>query len=153
MSKKIALIFIVVIIILLALVVWFLVQLLGSKETPALNSPSSYSAVYLSTGDIYFGKLAWFPKPKMTNAWFIQKSLDNQNQPQLNLLPFSSVSWGPTDEIFFNSKEIIFWTRLRTDSQIVQVIGQNAAGRPPQNSLPASSNEEPKVEPSDKTRQ
>lgn len=136
MSKKIAIIFFAVIVILLGLVVWFLVQLVGSKETSTLNSPSPYSAVYLSSGDIYFGKLSWFPKPKMTSVWFIQKSLDNQNQPQLNLLPFSSVSWGPTDEIFLNSKEIIFWTKLRNDSQIVKVITQSAVGQLPQNSLP-----------------
>ena len=129
MSKKIAIIFIAVIVVLLALVVWFLIQLVGSKETTTLNSPSPYSAVYLASGDIYFGKLSWFPNPRLVNVWFIQKSVDNQNQPQLNLLPFSSVSWGPTDEIFLNSKEIIFWTRLRNDSQIVKVIGQNTTGQ------------------------
>ena len=152
MSKKIAIIFIAVIVVLLALVVWFLIQLVGSKETTTLNSPSPYSAVYLASGDIYFGKLSWFPNPRLVNVWFIQKSVDNQNQPQLNLLPFSSVSWGPTDEIFLNSKEIIFWTRLRNDSQIAKVIGQNTTGQLPPPAVPAASNEKPKAEPSNKTK-
>lgn len=152
MSKKIVIIFITVIVILLALVVWFLTQLIKSKDVSTLNFASPYSAVYLASGDIYFGKLSWFPKPKMTNVWFIQKSLDNQNQPQLNLLPFSSVSWGPTDEIFFNSKEIIFWTRLREDSQIVKVINQSVAGQLPPPTFPALPSEKTKPEPTDKTK-
>ena len=137
MSKKIAFIFILVVVVLLGLVVWLIVTLMNLEKTPTVNAPSEYSAVYLTTGDIYFGKLSMFPNPRLTNVWFIQKSLDAQNQPQFNLMPIASVSWGPTSEIFLNSKEIVFWTRLRNDSQVVKALTQKSESQFPPSAFPS----------------
>ena len=81
---------------------------------------SAYSAVYLTTGDVYFGKLSWFPHPHMTNVWLLQRGVDAQNQPQLGASPFKNAVWGPMDEVTFSEKQIVFWTRLRSDSQVAK---------------------------------
>jgi hypothetical protein len=92
---------------------------------------SEFSAVYLSTGDVYFGKYSAFPSPHMTKTWYLQRSTDAQNQPQLGVAPLSSVFWGPVDDIKFNQKEIIFSVRLRNDSQVVKVMAAGAAAASP----------------------
>ena len=91
---------------------------------------SAYSAVYLATGDIYFGKLSWLPVPHLTHVWVIQRGVDAQNQPQFGVAPFRGAVWGPTDRINLNPKEIVFWTRLRSDSQIAQAIENPASVQP-----------------------
>ena len=110
----------------------------------AANKASEYSAVYLTTGDVYFGKLSWFPHPHMTNVWLLQRGVDAQNQPQLGVTPFKNAVWGPTDEITFSEKQIVFWTRLRSDSQVAKGFEN------PQSLQPARSEAAPEPQPKGK---
>ncbi len=127
LNKKLLGILVAVIVVLVLVGVWVGVKLTGNGA----DEPSEYSAVYLSSGDIYFGKLSWFPWPKIKNVWYIQRGVDAQNQPQLGLAPFTSVFWGPVDEVSLNPKEILFWTRLRESSQLVQAFRNPQAVQPP----------------------
>lgn len=115
-------VFIIIVLVLLGVGVWLGVNLGRSAEGGA----SAYSAVYLTTGDIYFGKLSWLPKPRLTNVWLLQRNVDNNNQPQLGLVPFTSSFWGPVDEIYLNPKQIVFWTRLSKDSAVVRAFDNPA---------------------------
>ncbi len=120
-QKKLIAILLVAVVLLLLLVVWVAARFLNNSSDPA--GPSPYSAVYLSTGDIYYGKLSWFPIPKMTDVWYLQRGYDAQSeQQQLGLAPLSSVFWKPVDEITLNPKQIVFWTKLRNDSEVAQAI-------------------------------
>lgn len=121
-SKKILIIGIVVVV-LIALGVWLGMSFFGGQA-----EDSDYSAVYLSTGDIYFGKLSWLPTPHMTDVWFLNRTVDSKNQPQVGVAPMQGVFWGPSKTVYLNPKNIILWTRLKTDSQLVKGIQQNAAG-------------------------
>ena len=85
-------------------------------------SLSPYSAVYLSTGDIYFGKLDWSPTPHIENPWFLQRSTNAQGQATVGVYPFSQVAWGPSDSVYFNAKDIVFWTRLSSTSSVAQAM-------------------------------
>ena len=86
------------------------------------NTASEYSAVYLVTGDIYFGRLSWLPVPHLTNVWVIQRGVGAQNQVQFGIVPFKGAAWGPVDRVNLNPREIVFWTRLRKDSQVAQAF-------------------------------
>ncbi len=88
---------------------------------------SPYSAVYLSTGDIYFGTLDWYPTPHMEDAWFLQRSTDAKGNAAVGVYPFNSVAWGPSGEVYFNPQQIIFWTRLNATSSIAQLIANPSA--------------------------
>jgi len=111
-------ILVVAILLLIALGVFIGRMVSGDKV-----ATSKYSAVYLSSGDIYFGELSWFPWPLIKNAWYIDAGVNPQTQTQeVNLLPLSSVFWGSTGNIKLNPKEIIFTTKLRSDSQVVSII-------------------------------
>ena len=69
MNKKYVILLIVVVIIVGALGVWFGLIIKSSQEVQL----SPYSMVYLSTGDVYFGKLDMFPWPTITDVWMLQK--------------------------------------------------------------------------------
>jgi len=116
--------------------VWVGISIIGGNSSPSALSP--YSAVYLSTGDIYFGKLSWSPAPHMDDAWFLQRSTDAKGNPTVGVYPFSQVAWGPSDTVYFNSSQIIFWTRLNSTSSIAQLIANPAAATAQQQSAAAA---------------
>jgi len=129
-SKKFIFLFALVVIILVALTAWITISL--GKENP--NALSPYSAVYLSTGDIYFGKLSSFPKSKLENAWLVQRSVNAESEPELSVVPFSGAFWGPSDTIYLNAAEIVFSTRLRKDSPVALYLSNPSAANAPASS-------------------
>ena len=78
LPKSLAIIIIIVVIVLfVGLGVWIGMRFFGGGAGSAAANDSSlspYSAVYLSTGDIYFGTLVWSPSPHLEDAWFLQRS-------------------------------------------------------------------------------
>ncbi len=91
---------------------------------PAVLSP--YSAVYMASGDMYFGKFSRWPHARITDAWH----LDRGPNGEAGLSPMSSVAWGPGPAIQLNEDQIIFWVALRSDSPLVQALKTGQA--PPQ---------------------
>ncbi len=88
-----------------------------------------YYAVYLSTGDLYFGKLSHFPKLALTDVWLLQKSNDAQNP--YGITRFDKAFWGPEDQLNLDSKNVVWTTELKADSQLVQFFKnpQSAQGQ------------------------
>lgn len=112
-----------IILILIAIIIALVILIVtksdfNSKE----NDLSPYSAVYLETGDIYFGKLKSFPRLQMTEVWLVQKTASGENNAGLNLVPLTSAFWGPADKINLNSDQVVFTTRLTKDSQVAKII-------------------------------
>jgi hypothetical protein len=105
-----------------------------------------YYAVYLQTGDMYFGKLSRFPKLTLSDVWLLQVSTQ-EDQTGFNLAKFSNVVFGPEDKMEINKENVVWISKLRDDSQVVNYIQQskNAAlpntqpqASVPQTTLPAS---------------
>lgn len=135
LSRGLLILFIVIVLVLVGLGIW-LGMSFGHEEAASAASP--YSAVYLSSGDVYFGKLSWFPSPKLTNVWYLQRGVNQQNQPQVGIAPLKSVLWGPVDQINLNAKDILFWTRLRNDSDVAKAMDNpNAIAPTSQQQQPA----------------
>ena len=139
-TKNVIIAVVVVAVVLVAVGIWAGISIVGASQNPA--GPSPYSAVYLTTGDIYYGKLSWFPKPHLTDAWVLQRTQDAKGQTHLSVAPFTSSFWSPVNEINLNPKAIVFWTRLRNDSKLAQAI-ENPSSIQSQNTqgsqIPASS--------------
>lgn len=133
--KRFLLVVIVLVIVLIVLGVWLGFKLFSTND-PA--GPSQYSAVFMSTGDIYYGKLSWFPWPKLRDVWFLQRGVDPQSQEvQFGIAPLRTAFWGPMDEIKLNPKQIIFVARLRNDSQVAKAFAAPEAFN--QSALPTGS--------------
>ncbi len=139
LPKKLIAVLVLIVLVVLIFGLWLGLKLMSPKN-PA--GPSEYSAVYLTTGDIYFGKLSWFPSLRLTNVWFLQRSVNQQNQAQLGLSALKNAFWGPVDEVHLNAKQVIFWTSLRNDSQLVQAFAnpsslQSSGQQLPSQQLPS----------------
>lgn len=113
MSKlnKILLVIVVVLLIALGIVIYWQK---GGFEKP-------YWAVYLNTGDLYFGKLSSFPKLSLSGVLLLQRNPQDAQNP-LSLAEFKEVFWGPEDKIYLNNENIIWKTKLRKDSKIIEFI-------------------------------
>lgn len=113
MSKlnKILLVIVIVLLVALSAVVYWQ---RGGFEKP-------YWAVYLNTGDLYFGKLSRFPGLSLSGVLLLQRNPQDTQNP-LSLAKFKEVFWGPEDKIYLNDENIVWKTKLRTDSQIIEFI-------------------------------
>lgn len=135
-TKKIIFILVLVFVLLVAAGIGLGMYLKGMTGESAQLSP--YSAVYLVTGDIYFGELHMSPWPTLKNVWFLQRSQDAQGQPQFSIAPIGSTFWAPTDLIQLNPNQIVFSTRLRAESQVAQCIANPQACAQRAQSQPSS---------------
>ena len=122
MNKGKVIFFGIVGIVVVVLALWAGIEIAGMTGASNANAASPYSAVYLTTGDVYFGKLSWFPSPRMSDVWYITRNQGQNGQVQVGLAPMKSIFWGPIGNMSFNAQDIVFSTRLLNSSQVVQAI-------------------------------
>jgi hypothetical protein len=111
----------VLVIVLIAVGVWIGLSLVGSRGNNA-NTPSPYTAVYMVSGDIYFGKLSWFPRLHLADAWYLERTTDASGKTQVGVAPLTSAFWGPVGDIYINSQSVLFYAPVKNGSQLVQAI-------------------------------
>ena len=58
---------------------------------------SDYSVVYLTTGEVYIGKLTVFPSLKLEDAYILQVARDENNPENITfqLNPINDALWAP----------------------------------------------------------
>ena len=106
----------------LVLVVVYLSYASGSKIFPF--SESRYQAVQLISGEVYFGKLSFVPKLKLSQAAFVQTQEGESatSTPQTQLMPLSSLYFAPENEMYLVEKQILWWANLQPESQLVKLL-------------------------------
>ncbi len=109
-NKNILFLAVTLIIILVAIIYW---------RQNDIERP--YYAVYLENGDIYFGKLSVFPYLFLNNAYFLQKN-PSDSQNLFSVLKFENAFWGPENKIYLNNDKIIWKTKLKAGSQVLDLI-------------------------------
>jgi len=92
---------------------------LGNKVDTIKNP---YHAVFLRSGDMYFGKLSRFPKLTLSDVWFLQVTTQENQQAGFNLARFSNAVFGPEDKMEINKENVVWISKLRDDSQVVNYI-------------------------------
>lgn len=128
LSKKTLFISLIILLIILMGIIFYVYKIVNQDNE---NLPSDYVVVYLQNGEVYFGKIDWFPWPSLKNVWYLQKTLDSQNQVQVGILQFKNMFWSPVDKIYLNPKQIVFWSYLKKSSELVkafenpQILNQN----------------------------
>lgn len=101
---------IVVLVIVIAMLVW----------RPFNNKPTYY-AVYLTSGDMYFGQLSFFPSLKMHNAYLLRVDTQNKQNPY-SLSGFSDAFWKPEGTLYFNRSMVLWIAPVSGNSPVVQAI-------------------------------
>jgi hypothetical protein len=121
----------VVIVLVLAGVVVAGLLFLKSK-TSILNS-SQYQAVFLTSGQVYFGKLQNTSGDylKLDDVFYIQANADDadaiqnasdSDETDLQLIKLGNEIHGPEDEMLINSDQVLFFENLKSDGRISETI-------------------------------
>ncbi|MGB9681257.1 MAG: hypothetical protein ACPLXL_01810 [Minisyncoccia bacterium] len=126
LNSKIFFFFLIVLIALLGYLVYLNMKKLGEDR---------YYAVYLRTGDLYFGKISWFPKFSLNDVWLLQRSVDQNNQVSFSLVGFTEAVYMPVDRIDLNKDNVVWITQLDKDSPVIQEIKARRINKSP---LPSS---------------
>jgi hypothetical protein len=130
-----AIVFVVLVLMLLG------AALFKDKLMTSTSVTSDYQAVFLTNGQVYFGKLdfqrGW---AVMNDIYYLQLAQDlqpassadpnqspqvtqqNSNQQQIQLVKLGSELHGPEDEMFIAKDKILFWENMKDDSRVLQSI-------------------------------
>ena len=99
----------------------------GALWMKKANSDDGYSVVYLTTGEVYVGKLKTFPDLQLRNGYILQVTKDavdpNKNNFQLN--PISDALWAP-QSLHLMKENVIFYGPLMASSSIAQTLAAKA---------------------------
>jgi len=122
--------------ILVAAVVVLLLILAGFVIWGQFMANPNYYAVYLRTGDLYFGRLVRFPYFGLRQVYMLQVNTQNQQTP-VSIQRFANIFWGPEDFLKINRDQVVWVTKLNPDGQLAQLIKTNPTLMP----LPSSNNQ------------
>lgn len=122
--------------IVLAIVAILVVAFIGlglMKQDKTFNSDvktKQYQAVFLTNGQVYFGKIKDQSKAtlKLENIYYLQVQQDVQpaddkaKDQNLSLAKLGKELHGPEDVMYIDKDQVLFWENLKNDSQVVKAI-------------------------------
>jgi len=90
-----------------------------------INTEGKLKGVVLDNGDLYFGRLSYFPRLTLHDAYTIQAIFDAEapDQTGYQVVPLENSIWSP-NKIFLNHDKIVFTGDVGEDSQVMQIINQ-----------------------------
>ena len=112
-TKKLGVAIVLVVVVVVGVVLWKV----------AFRS-SEYHAIFLQTGDLYFGKLTRFPNFGLKNVYLLQVNPENTGAP-LSVQRFQNIFWGPQDYIKINREQVVWSTELSSTSQLAELLRTN----------------------------
>jgi hypothetical protein len=104
-------------------IVWFIIAAIVAHITA---SPSGFSAVYLTSGDVLVGKLSLGADPILTDAWMVDYASSTSGtagqQGPVNLVPFQNTSLSPESTIHLSPQQILYWANLNPSGSLVKEL-------------------------------
>jgi len=127
-------------------------EAVDSKST-GMTKSSGYQAVFLTNGQVYFGKIANVGQDyvSLKDIYYLQVTqpplqgsqqqgqAQPQQQPQISLVKLGNELHGPQDEMHINREQILFYEDMKEDSKVTTAI------REYQKNPPASTGAQPKA--------
>jgi len=144
----------VIIVVLLVVGVLFRDKLFGGSTKDATKTSvvkaSAYNAVFLTNGQVYFGKMSENSDGYTTlkDIYYLQvvqqpglqgsgqTEQQQQAQSQISLVKLGNELHGPVDEMNISKSQILFYESMKEDSQVVQAINNYKTN--PQGTAPAA---------------
>lgn len=85
---------------------------------------SSYQAVLLSNGSVYYGKLSGYgtPNPLLTDVFYILSKTDPTTKQVTNVLIKRGKELHGPDRMYLNAHQIIFVEPVGNDSSVAKLI-------------------------------
>ncbi len=111
---------------------WFFAGANLKTSGTVLGTNTDYQAVFLTNGQVYFGKLTegsdWM---KLTDIYYLQVTQNLQQadtstaaKNDIQLVKLGSELHAPQDEMHIDRDKILFWENLKDDGKVVQAIHQ-----------------------------
>lgn len=132
-KKKVMVIAVVVVVILVVagLGWWLWGRMTGADKV----NGNEYQAVFLTNGQVYFGKLS---NPNsdyisLDDIYYLQvqssvqpdANKSSDQNPQVSLAKLGSELHGPEDHMAINKSQVLFWENLKDSGKVVQAIKSN----------------------------
>ncbi len=100
-----------------------------SEKAKQAKSDSKRQAVFLTSGQVYFGYISGKEKPTVILRDIYYLKADNksdqsnsQDQSKPSLVKLGNELHGPEDIMYINRDQILFYENMRDDSEINQLI-------------------------------
>lgn len=102
-------------------------------ENKGINK-NEYQAVFLTNGQVYFGKLAdlnhkyvtitdiYYLQVQQGGNGSLQDASGSSSSSQVSLAKLGNELHGPEDKMSVSSDQVLFWENLKSDSKVVQAI-------------------------------
>ncbi len=130
-----------------------------NTEAAMEAKPSGYQAVFLTNGQVYFGKLSDVsatyatltdiyylqvaPQPNLQGSQNQQSATQQQQQQQLFLVKLGKELHGPVDEMKINRDQILFFEDITEEGTVMQRIREDKAKTASgENNQPAQQNQQ-----------
>lgn len=117
---------------------WFV---FGNKKAGDTGiDTGKYQAVFLSNGQVYFGKLSDFNDSsyKLTHIYYPQAQSDSTDKKDttatnpssgIKLIRLGDEVHGPENEMFITKSQTLYYENLKSDSKVSGLIDQNEKNR------------------------
>jgi hypothetical protein len=118
---------------------WFALQAFGFLTQDASVKSNEYQAVFLTNGQVYFGKFSHTDSDyvKLTDIFYLQvqqsvqpsSSSSSSQNPQVSLAKLGGELHGPEDVMYIAKSQVLFWENLKTSGKVSQAIAKyNSSG-------------------------
>ena|SRR3989338_2776140 len=89
---------------------------------------SDYSIVYLTTKEVYVGKLTTFPDLQLSGGYILNTVADATDPKKTNfqLTPMSEALWAPEKSIHLVKDNVVFYGALSDTSSIAKTLAEKA---------------------------
>lgn len=112
----------------------------GDAGSGVSGKEGQYQAVFLSNGQVYFGKLDKADEhyAELSDIYYLQvttpplqgsqdQAQAQRQQPQIQLVKLGNELHGPEDKMFINRDQILFFEDLKDSGRVVQAIKEYQA--------------------------
>jgi len=94
---------------------------------------NKYQAVFLTNGQVYFGKLSDSSnyQVKISDIYYlqvqqnVQPAEETNKDSQVSLAKLGQELHGPEDSMYISKDQVLFWENLKDDGKVVQAIKSN----------------------------
>jgi hypothetical protein len=109
----------------LTVVVGVAVLLLWNRKRQT-TFDTTYQAVLLDTGQVYYGKMKGLgtPFPVITDVFYVEHQVDPQTKAVKNILVRRGKEWHAPDHMVINAQHIVLVEPVSPNSQVAQLIAK-----------------------------
>ena len=98
-------------------------------KRPDVEFPTSYQAILLTNGSVYFGKLEGYggPRPVLNEVYYIVTQTNPETKQTSNMLVKRGKELHQPDRMYLNPSQIIFVEPVGPDSKVASLIQESKA--------------------------